>query len=606
VVGKPSSGTFSRDYDSAGRFYRETYPGGKQFTHELDANGNVTKTTWPDGYYVQRAYDELGRPTTVKLNGAGTPAISVGYDALSRCISQSKENGTSAAYVYEIDDVLSSLSHTFTSNTFALTGGASSPANAIANGNVNPLSSLTSSTLTYSYIADASGDQAMKVISDPQYRWAPSVLGTKAYGAADSVSQYPTVDGVAQAYNSQGSKTSDGTWTYDYNTEQQATSASKAGTSVSWDYDPNSRQMEKTVNGASSVAYFAGSEVMGDYDSAGTLQNRYVSGAFGEPGLQISSAGTKSFFHAEGNGSIVALSDAAGAVTNRFSYSPFGESAPLTGTPFGFGGARYEPSMDKYVSPMGATYEPTLGRSAQVMAGPTADMNPNGGSGTGAAPTSMNLGGFFAAGSGGALNPLASFGHTFDGLNSVLSYGLSAGGSGYELLDDGLGGSFGTDKAKKPTLEDDDWVNPPKRSKDDWEPGDGYTADILKIHAWAQRAGQANKAYLDARGISRSGFVDYVQHTIGSTYITQNYTGNPSMTMAVGFWWESFEFIFPFPGFGENNNSNAGNVGLDGMRNSDGGDLANSPSGQMSAATIADIVIDRAILVGPYSFPIKR
>ncbi len=448
VGGKPSSGTFSRDYDSAGRFYRETYPGGKQFTHELDANGNVTKTTWPDGYYVQRAYDELGRPTTVKLNGAGTPAISVGYDALSRCISQSKENGTSAAYVYEIDDVLSSLSHTFTSNTFALTGGASSPANAIANGNVNPLSSLTSSTLTYSYIADASGDQAMKVISDPQYRWAPSVLGTKAYGAADSVSQYPTVEGVSQSYNNQGSKTSDGTWTYGYNTEQQATSASKAGTSVSWDYDPNSRQMEKTVNGASSVAYFAGSEVMGDYDSAGTLQNRYVAGAFGEPGLQISSAGTKSFFHAEGNGSIVALSDAAGAVTNRFSYSPFGESAPLTGTPFGFGGARYEPSMDKYVSPMGATYEPTLGRSAQVMAGPTADMNPNGGSGTGAAPTSMNLGGIFNAGMGSS-NPLASFGHSFDGLNSVLSYGLSAGGSGYKLLDDGLGGSSGIDQIKK-------------------------------------------------------------------------------------------------------------------------------------------------------------
>lgn len=441
VGGKPSSGTFSRDYDSAGRFYRETYPGGKQFTHELDANGNVTKTTWPDGYYVERAYDELGRPTTVELNGAGTPAISVGYDALSRCISESKENGTSTAYVYEIDDVLSSLSHTFTSSTFALTAGAGGQ----ANGNVSPLSGLTSSTLTYSYGSDASGDQATKVISDPQYRWAPSAVGTKTYGTADSISQYPTVDGVSQSYNSQGSKISDGTWTYGYNTEQQATSASKAGTSVSWDYDPNARQMEKTVNGASSIAYFSGSEVMGDYDSAGTLQNRYVSGAFGEPGLQISSAGTKSYFHAEGDGSIVALSDAAGAVANRFSYSPFGESAPLTGTPFGFGGARYEPATEKYVSSFGAAYDPGVGRMSQVMTRPIGDMNPNGGSGTNAAPPNMGLGGIFNQQGGLFPNLYAPMTLTFQGLNSILNYGLTASGSGFDLLkDDGLGGGAGS------------------------------------------------------------------------------------------------------------------------------------------------------------------
>lgn len=123
----------------------------------------------------------------------------MGYEALSRCISQSKENGTSAAFVWEIDDVLSSLSHTFTSTTFALNALSSSQKSS-----ASPLAGLTSSTLTYSYISDASGDQAMKVISDPQYRWAPSVVGTETYGTANSISQYPTIDGVSQSYNNKG------------------------------------------------------------------------------------------------------------------------------------------------------------------------------------------------------------------------------------------------------------------------------------------------------------------------------------------------------------------------------------------------------------------
>lgn len=449
VVGKPSSGTFSRDYDSAGRFYRETYSSGSQFTHELDANGNVTKTTWPDGYYVQRVYDELDRPTTVKLNGASTPAISVGYDALSRCVSQSRENGTSTAYVWEIDNVLSSLSHTFTSTTFALNAESNS-VHEIA----SPLSSLTSSTLTYSYFSDASGDQSMKVISDPQYRWAPSAVGTKTYGTVDSVSQYPTVDGFAQSYNNQGSKTSDGTWSYGYNTEQQAISASKAGTSISWDYDPNGRQLEKTINGTTSFSGYAGGELMVDYDAGGTLQNRYVSGAFGEPGLQISGAGTKSYFHAEGDGSIVAQSDAGGAVTSRYSYSPFGESAPLAGTPFGFGGARYEPATAKYVSSFGSAYDPSVGRMPQVMTGPGGDMNPNGGSGSSAAASS-------GGDSGSAFNPgnvLDGANHFFEGMDNMLNpdvYKAISGMGGFSgknsqvALDD-QGGSEGTEKGLKP------------------------------------------------------------------------------------------------------------------------------------------------------------
>jgi YD repeat-containing protein len=48
-------GTFTRSYDTAGRFFKEQNPDGKAVTLTLDLNGNVSRLTYPDGYFVDRA-----------------------------------------------------------------------------------------------------------------------------------------------------------------------------------------------------------------------------------------------------------------------------------------------------------------------------------------------------------------------------------------------------------------------------------------------------------------------------------------------------------------------------------------------------------------------
>jgi RHS repeat-associated protein len=111
-------------------------------------------------------------------------------------------------------------------------------------------------------------------------------------------------------------------------------------------YDPFHRQAEKTatITGTSKTRFiYSGWQRIADYDSvSGALQNRYVYGTgLDEPLIQVSAAGVLTFLHANHQGSVLAITDSAGAVTDKNAYGPFGEGAP-TGTTFGYTGQRYD------------------------------------------------------------------------------------------------------------------------------------------------------------------------------------------------------------------------------------------------------------------------
>lgn len=343
VAGDASTGTFSIAYDSAGRAFQQIYPGSKTFTNVLDANGNVTKTTWDDGYFVDRVYDELNRMTTIKFNGSATPAATYTWDALSRPSAISRKNGTSTAFVWEIDNDLSSISQSFTGPT------------------------LLPGTLTYSYAYNAAGELSSQNVSDSLYMWHPSSVGTVTYGTADSANHYPTVAGITQFYDGNGNLSQQGaTNFYSYNTELQLNSFTTGGVTTSYNYDAFGNMVQKSVGAAVSRSYYLGDTLMGDYSGTGVLQNRYVYGALSEPFAQVTSAGVESFYHSDGQGSVIAISDSGGNVSSRYAYSPFGETAaPLTGTRFGFGGSTYDNASSSYLMATGVSYLPSLGRTGQ-------------------------------------------------------------------------------------------------------------------------------------------------------------------------------------------------------------------------------------------------
>ena len=342
VAGDPSSGTFTNFYDTAGRFYKEQYPDGLSVTHQLDANGNLTRTTYPDGYYIDRVFDQLNRLTDIKLNGAGTSAVQFQYDALSRRTKLIYENGCSTSYGFEQDNDLNGLLHNFVGS------------------NVN-----------FSYAFDSVGQMLSHRTSDPaNFRWTPGAPGTVSYGTANSINQYPTVAGTGFSYSTDGNLTNDGVFKYEFNSERMMTRVRDAGTNAiiaDYLYDPALRQRQKNVGGTKTNFYYAGWQRLADYDgTANTLQQRFVYGTgLDEVLIQISSGGTKTYFHGNHQGSVIATTDTSGAVLNRFKYSPYGESPSMSGTSHGYTGQRYDSETGLYYYKM-RYYSPKLGRFLQA------------------------------------------------------------------------------------------------------------------------------------------------------------------------------------------------------------------------------------------------
>jgi len=339
VAGDPSTGAFQRQYDSAGRFFKEIYPDLKAVTAVLDANANVTKLTYADGYFVDRTYDELNRLKTIKLNGSATAAATYGYDQLSRKASLALSSGSSVTYGVELNNDLTTLTNTFVGSNLVLTDV------------FNKVHQIKSQTF-----------------SDSTYSAHPSPAGTKTYTAANNINEYPQVGAAVYTYNSNGCLTGDGTWTHGYDTENHLLTSSKTGTSLAFVYDPFHRQAQKAItSGTTKTRYiYSGWQRIADYNGvSGALQNRYVYGAnFDEPLIQVTSAGVVTFLHANHQGSIIAKTSATGTVSNKYKYGLFGETASLSGTTFGFNAQRFDSESGLYYYKR-RYFSPAIGRFLQ-------------------------------------------------------------------------------------------------------------------------------------------------------------------------------------------------------------------------------------------------
>jgi RHS repeat-associated protein len=337
VSGDPSSGEIEYTWDAAGRLLMEEYPDGKQVQYEVDENGNVTRLTYPDSYYVERYFDELNRLTGVKLNGAGSNAVDIDYDPLSRRSDLTYSNGTTSEYGFTaLNKLMTSLEHTFNGSSVDFGYG------------YNNVDELTNQS-----------------VDDNAYLWHPSSASTIPYDAANELNQYPEVNNVAYSYNDNGCLTDDGVWEFGYDTENRLVTADDGVTSAAYLYDPLNRQAQKEVNSTKTRFVYSGWQRIADYDGSNNLIARYVYGVgLDEPLIKVAAGGGLTFMHHDHMGSVVALSDNTGAVTNVYKYTPWGESPSMSGTTFGFTGQRFDAETNLYYY-KNRYYSPKLGRFLQ-------------------------------------------------------------------------------------------------------------------------------------------------------------------------------------------------------------------------------------------------
>jgi RHS repeat-associated protein len=153
------------------------------------------------------------------------------------------------------------------------------------------------------------------------------------------------------------------TTTYTYDDENRLVQVTWGSDYITYAYDPFGRRIAKTVNGVMTRYVYDQDAIIAAYDSLGNVTARYAHGLNIDEPLAVQQGSVTSFYHADGLGSIVALTNTSGAVVQTYSYDSFGNITP-TGSitqPFTFTAREYDSETGLYFY-RARYYDPKAGR----------------------------------------------------------------------------------------------------------------------------------------------------------------------------------------------------------------------------------------------------
>jgi RHS repeat-associated protein len=357
VTGVPArSVTF--DYDVVGRkLYEENLIAtqARRVQYQHDAAGNRTRTTWPDGYYVSYEYDVLDRMKYARENGT-TELAFYDYDLLSRrtLLRFAGTSGNRQVYTYE------------------------------ANGKLDRLDTLDTTidgaSVIFSYDYNASGQLRTNAVNQDFYAPAPAIATLAAVPTA--LNQYSSYDSYTTPHDDSGNLTGAGPaatrQTYTYDSENRLLTAAVGGSAtptITYAYDPLGRRLTKTVSSVITHYLADADEEIAEYDNAGNILRRYVNGPVIDDRIaSVEGAGlTKTYYHVNHQGTVIAMTDAAGLATGcsisgcqRLAYDSYGalSAGVAAGQPFRFTGRRFDEETGLYYY-RARYYSPLLGRFIQ-------------------------------------------------------------------------------------------------------------------------------------------------------------------------------------------------------------------------------------------------
>lgn len=294
-------------WDALGRVLDQTGPLGT-IASEWDLAGRRTRLTWPDGFHVTYDYLLTGEVTAIRENGAasgiGVLATFV-YDQLGRRSSLTLGNGVATRYQYDPLSRLGELKLDFA-------GGADDLISTFA---YNPASQIAST-----------------VRSNDSYAWTGHGSGTISTTANGLNQIGGWVTGLG--YDAKGNVTGDGTYSYDYSSENLLTSLHNTASgaiqaSSTYAYDPLMRLavINSTNDALDASLGYDGQDFI--YEGlSGNRTRRYVRG----PGVDeplvaylVTPTGTsRLWYQADERGSITRLSNDSGTPGAIGKYDEYG------------------------------------------------------------------------------------------------------------------------------------------------------------------------------------------------------------------------------------------------------------------------------------------
>ena len=359
----PLGKTTTFSYDTLGRLAMLALPEGGTCALARDEAGNVTSLNFSAGPNLQFGYDALGRVTSANgialtrdAEGRITNSQQAGinfsatYDDAGRLTSAGCDNGALVVtYTYDVNDRLTGVSDNLSGATIAFAYDAAGRLTTITRSNgvnatftydaADRLTRIQDGTvLDLKFTLNAAGDITTTDITAPLL---PAVTADAKQFKYDAASQ---VKAAGFAYDARGRLTASPghTFAWDGASRLVALDARTLG------YDGFGDATTRTVGGATTRTFFhhaiALHPPVAERNEANSQFTRFCVWTPGGALLYAIDAATNAptFYHYDRAGSTLALTSAAGAVTDAYAYSPYGEPLGHTGAstqPFTFVGA---------------------------------------------------------------------------------------------------------------------------------------------------------------------------------------------------------------------------------------------------------------------------
>jgi RHS repeat-associated protein len=334
-----SGHTLTNSFDALSRLTSQAGPLGT-VSYQYDLAGRRTRMTWPDSLYVAYDYDADNEVTAMRENGAGSGIgvlATFTYDNVGRRTGLTRGNGVSTTYSYNGASDLTGIAHDLTGTTY-------------------------DQTLTYTY--NAAGQVLTRAGSNSSYGWAGATNLSRAY-TADGQNKYTAIGAASYSYDGRGNLSSDGTNSFGYDSFNRLTSGPSSAT---LSYDPMSRLYQTVGGGVTTKMQYDGVSLIGEYNSGGTLQRRYVHGpGTDEPLVWYEGSGTtdRRWLISDQLGSVIGVTDASGASTAINTYDDYGVPGGSNAGRFQYTGQAWVPEVGLYHDKARA-YSPTIGRFMQT------------------------------------------------------------------------------------------------------------------------------------------------------------------------------------------------------------------------------------------------
>lgn len=362
--------TTNFNYDGIGRLASITDPSNRTINYTYNGRGQRTSMTTPDGVTTSYLYDDAGRVFEVRIDANWARFT---YDGTGRRTRTLYSNGASNNYNYNtrghltnvvirdsIDTVIASYAYTLDANGNRIgatyhDGSASYVLDTLDRLTSETVNSASLGSFNQSYSYDAVGNR----------------LNAGATFSADN--RLVSDAGGTYSYDNNGNLIVRGNQSYGYDGTNRLVSFSKPGAIATYQYDYLNRRIAKTLNGTTQEFLYDGDHLSIEY-LGGSLVAHYTYGTETDEILMLTRDGQTFFCHADGLGSVVAITNGTGQVVHRYGYDAFG-NIHLNNGLFAFTGSglvnnltftgrEYDEELNAYHL-RARTYDPSSGRFLQ-------------------------------------------------------------------------------------------------------------------------------------------------------------------------------------------------------------------------------------------------